>query len=91
MADPFHERDENPTVEVRVYRHGVLVHQELCESEEQAALVVEEWSDLDGVSCEVDNLTPHNHPDDALEPGADLAEEDYRDQRELDSRARLER
>jgi hypothetical protein len=70
--------DDTPTVEIRVFRHGELVHTELCESEEQAALVVDEWSELEGVHCEVDDLTVKHRPGDILEPEpAVLAEEDY--------------
>jgi hypothetical protein len=91
MSDVFEERDETPTVEVRVYRHGELVHSELCESEEQAALVIEEWSELDGVECEVDDLSVRHEPGDILEPEpAELREEDYPDQREINGRAQSE-
>ena len=62
------ERDETPTVEVRVFRHGSLVHRELVESEEQAAVVVDEWAELDGVQCEVDDLSIRHHPGEILEP-----------------------
>ncbi len=61
-------RDEVPTLEVRVYRDGTLVHQELVESEEQAALVVETWAELDGVRCEVGDLSIRHHPAEILEP-----------------------
>ncbi len=72
------ERDEVPTIEVRVYRHGSLVHNELCESEEQAALVVDAWSELDGVECEVDDLSTRHHPGDILGPElGELRDEDY--------------
>jgi hypothetical protein len=91
MSDVFEERDEAPTIEVRVFLHGELVHRELCESEDQAALVVEEWSELDGVDCEVDDLSVHHRPGEILEPEpAELREEAYPDQRELDRRARSE-
>jgi hypothetical protein len=91
MSDMFDERDETPTVEVRVYRHAELVHRELCESEEQAALVVEEWSELDGIECEVDDLSVHHEPGEIFEPEpAELREESYPDQIEIDGRARRE-
>ena len=74
----FDERDEAPTVEVRVFRHGELVHRELCESEEQASLVIEEWSELDGVECEVDDLSVRHRPGEILGPEpAELRDEDY--------------
>lgn len=88
MSEVFEERDEAPTIEVRVFRHGELVDQERCESEEQASLVVDEWAELDGVECEVDDLSVHHQPGEILEPELpELREEDYADQREIDSRA----
>lgn len=69
MSDePLSERDEVPTLEVRVFRDGTLVHQELVECEEQAAFVVDQWTELDGVRCEVDDLSIRHHPADILEP-----------------------
>jgi hypothetical protein len=74
----FDEQAETPTVEVRVFRHGELVHRELCESEEQASLVIEEWSELDGVECEVDDLSVRHRPGEILGPEpAELRDEDY--------------
>ena len=64
----FEERDEAPVIEVRVYRDGVLVQRELCESEDQAADVVDTWSELEGVVCEVDDLSVRHRPGDILEP-----------------------
>lgn len=90
MSDRLDERDEVPTVEVRVFRHGELVHQELCESEEQAALVVEEWAELDGVTCEVDDLSIRHRPGDVLEPEpAEAVDEDYAEQVERDRATRF--
>lgn len=68
---------ETPTIEVRVYRDGELIREELCESEEQAALVVQEWSELEGVSCEVDDLSIRHRQDDILEPDSAGPWEDY--------------
>jgi len=74
----FEERDETPTIEVRVWRHGALVHRELCESEEQAASVVEAWSELEGTECELDDLTVHHRPGDIAEPDrAEVHDEEY--------------
>jgi hypothetical protein len=44
------------------------VAQTLCESEEEAAMAVEEWSEVDGVECEVDDLTFRHRPGDVSEP-----------------------
>lgn len=83
----FEERDETPTIEVRIFQHGKLVHTELCESEEQASLVVDEWAELDGVDCEVDDLSVKHDPGDILEPEpAELGEDDYPEQREVERR-----
>ena len=57
---------ETPSVEVRVFRHGALVHREWCETEEQASFVVGRWSELEGVECEVDDLTVRHRPDEIL-------------------------
>jgi hypothetical protein len=76
-TDAFAENSEAPTVEVRVFRHGALTHDELVESEEQAALVVEEWTELDGVTCEVDDLSVRHRAGQILEPElAELVDEE---------------
>jgi hypothetical protein len=59
---------ETPSVAVRVYRDGRLWLQELCESEDEAALAVEEWSELEGVTCEVDDLSVRHRAGDILAP-----------------------
>lgn len=60
--------DDNPTVEVLVYRNDVLVDTELCESAEQAALVLDSWSDVDGIRCEIADLLAGSAPNDLFEP-----------------------
>jgi len=72
------ELGESPTVEVRVFRLGELVHRQLCESEEEAAAVVDRWIELEGVECEVDDLSTHHRPGEILEPEAPTeSAEDY--------------
>ena len=51
------EEVDSPTLEVRVLRHGALVHRELCASDADAAAVADRWSELDGITVEVDDLT----------------------------------
>jgi hypothetical protein len=63
--------DTTPTVEVVVYRHGEVVHRELCESAEAATEVVDRWSELDGVECSVDDLAVHHVGGQILEPDPD--------------------
>lgn len=66
--DPFEERDETPTIEVRVFRHGELVHRQLCESEEEAGDVVAAWTERDDVECEVEDMSARHQLGDVLEP-----------------------
>lgn len=68
---------EAPTVEVRVFHHEELVHTELCESEEQAALLVEQWLEFDDVRCEVDDLTVKDQLADVPEPESVVASEEH--------------
>lgn len=69
---------EPRTIEVRVYEDGRFVHRELCESEEDAALVAGEWAEHGGVSCEVEDLATRHRPGDILEPEpAELSNDDY--------------
>ncbi len=80
MNTNFSEQwDGAPTIEVRVYRGGELISRELCESEDEASLIVDTWTELEGVRCEVDDLSAGNHPDEILEsPLATGLEEGYR-------------
>jgi len=43
-------------LEVRVYRHGDLLHGEQCDSIERAWLVIDDWAEMGDVSCEVGDL-----------------------------------
>ncbi len=90
MSDvPFDEREESPTLEVRVYRHGERIHEELCESEEQASLVVEAWSEMDGVTCEVDDLSVRHEAGDIPEPEpVERLEEDRAELSQVETRPR---
>jgi hypothetical protein len=57
-----------PTLEVRVLRDGVVVHRELCEGEADARVVVQTWSDVEGVVVDVVDLTRDAEPSGVLEP-----------------------
>ena len=68
-----------PTLEVRIYDDGRLLTRELCESEEDAAAVVERWSDLANLFVVADDLSTKHGPDDILapeDPPTDI-DEDY--------------
>jgi hypothetical protein len=64
--------EEAGAIEVRGYREGTMVYRQLCESAEEAAAVVDAWEQLDGVECEVDDLSRERQLDD--EAPADLTE-----------------
>jgi len=65
-----------PTLEVRIYDHGRLVTTELCESEADAAEVVERWSEVANVFVVADDLSAKHEPDDILAPEAPLPDLD---------------
>jgi len=50
------EQQESPTVEVRVWRRGQVIHRELCDSLEVAAEVMDDWLELEGTTCEAKDL-----------------------------------
>ena len=65
-------------IEVRIYRDEQLIARELCESEDDAAAVVDHWFELGNVSFLVDDLSVHHTPGDILAPDPpDVANEDY--------------
>lgn len=70
--------DATPVTEVRVYRDDELVERVLCESEEEAAEVLERWAEVEDVTCLVDDLSFHHAPGDVLEPEpTELLEDEY--------------
>ncbi len=79
MTEPFSpdELASTPTIEVTVFRHGEVVHRELCETEAEAAAVADRWGEMDGVECQVDDLSVHHRATDVLEPTeAELSDDD---------------
>lgn len=65
-----------PTIEVRIYRDDVLLVRELCETEEDAAALVEQWSDAGNVYVVVDDLSARHGPEDILAPDDFVLDED---------------
>ena len=63
----FVDVGETPTLTVRVYRDGVLLHSELCESEADAAAAVETWEQEANITCEVGHLSAERHDVEDLE------------------------
>ena len=61
-------QDSTPTVEVRVFRDGVLVQLELCESDDDARAVVDAWSEVEGVTCRIEDLVRDRAPAGVLDP-----------------------
>lgn len=74
-----------PTIEVRIYRNSQLLVRELVETEEDAAAVVEQWSDVENVYVLVDDLSAHHAPGDILAPDELLTSDD--DDHSIDSAA----
>ena len=66
-----------PTLEVRVYRDGVLVQRVLCETEEDAVATVEAAEEEMGVRCEVDDLSAQHHGIDEIEVERTDSEDEY--------------
>ncbi len=58
-------------MEVRVFRDGELLTRELCESEEDAAAVVESWEETEGVECVVEDLSVTARDESTLEVEVD--------------------
>ena len=57
-----------PTIEVRVYRDDLLLARELCETEADAAAVVQRWSEVENVYVLTDDLSATHGPGDILAP-----------------------
>ena len=63
--------DASPTVEVIVFQHGQEVARELCQTAEEASVIVDWWSEQEGAECRVEDLSTRHRPDDILESAAD--------------------
>jgi hypothetical protein len=57
-----------PTIEVTVFRDGAVVDRILCESDQDAIAVVEQWTEQPGVRCQIDDLSSRHRAGDVLEP-----------------------
>ena len=55
-----------PSIEVRVFRDDRIIARELCESEEEANLVVERYADERGMSFEIEDLGRERGPGEIL-------------------------
>ncbi len=87
MTDSLFDTDGPPRLEVRAFRHGRLIHQERCESEDQALLVVDAWSDVEDVECEIEDLS-HRPSEDGKEMDFVERDEQYPEAAELERDAR---
>lgn len=80
MSDSWPGEDAGPSIEVRVFVDGRMIHRERCESDEEAESVVAQWSEVEGSEFEVDDLSAHHHAGEILEPEpARPGEDDRRD------------
>lgn len=66
MNEVSSDLEEGATIEVLVFREGREIERVVCETEEQAALVVEHWSEVDGATCEVGDLGVSHLPEEIL-------------------------
>ena len=57
-----------PTVQVNVYEDGQLIAQVACESAIEAAEVIADWEEREGVKCEVEDLAARHGANDVLAP-----------------------
>ena len=70
--------DEAPTIEVVAFRDGHEIGRELCDTPEEAAEAVEQWSDQQGVVCNVDDISVRHAPPDILDSLPEPVDEDRR-------------
>jgi hypothetical protein len=68
MSESSGYDDGAAAIEVRIYRDEQLIARELCESEDNAAAVVDHWSEVGNVSFLVDDLSAQHTPGDILAP-----------------------
>lgn len=88
MSDPRTDIGADaPTIDVRVLRYGRVIHEELCESEEEAALVLDGWSDMEGVEFDVRDLTQRGPGKPSEEEPVGWSEEGYPEDIELEEAA----
>ena len=76
MVSSWESGNQSPEVEVVVWRKGEVVHREFCDTEEDAASLIERWTELAHAEAWVDDLTIRHGGDDILAaepPGADLS------------------
>ncbi|HYL51328.1 MAG TPA: hypothetical protein VEZ15_05110 [Acidimicrobiia bacterium] len=70
---------ETPALRVKVYERGALVAEIPCESADDAADVVAQWEDVEGVKCELIDLAVRHDTFDILAPEPEdvVADDDY--------------
>jgi hypothetical protein len=57
-----------PTLQVNVYERGRLVARVPCESADDAADVISQWEEREGVECELEDLSVRHGGGDVLAP-----------------------
>jgi hypothetical protein len=69
-----------PALQVNVFEEGRLVARVPCETAQEAADVVAELEEKDGVRCEIEDLGTRHGPEDVLAPEPeDAARPEYED------------
>ena len=71
---------ETPALWLNVYEHGRRVARIPCESQEDAARVIEQWEDAEGIEWELEDFAARHDALDVLapEPEDAIPEEEYR-------------
>jgi len=67
-------QEEAPRLRVRVLRHGLVVHEEICENADEAAELEATWGDVQDAIVEIDDLAGHPTEEDEF---LITAEDDY--------------
>jgi hypothetical protein len=68
-------------VEVRGWRDGRVVARRVCESEQEARALVEQWSEQDFTRVEIDDLSVEHGSGEILEPDLEIEASESDDRR----------
>ena len=71
---------EVPTLQLNIYKQGRLVARIPCESVDEAAVIVAQWEDGDGIEYTLEDLSATHGAADVLAPEPEdlLVEDEYR-------------
>jgi hypothetical protein len=70
MEQPSSHTPHN--VEVRGWRDGRVAMRQICESEDEALALVEQWAEMGMTRVEIDDLSAHHGGDAILDPDVEI-------------------